>query len=138
MKMRAFQAGAALLLALLVVVSSGCASGGFGNKTPEEVVAARAQAWVDALLANDHKRAYEYTSPNYRRFASAGRYYSRVAGISQWNSAVVDSVTCEADACTVMFWIEYEVPMQKLTVKRPREYRWTLIDGQWWLFVPPR
>lgn len=129
----------ALLLILIATCLAGCASGGFGPaKTPEQIVEKRAQAWVDALRKGDLERAYGYTSPNYRKFASSKLYHARVAGISSWDSALVDSVSCENERCTVVIMVEYEVAMQKLRIRRPREYHWTLIDGEWWLYVAPR
>lgn len=128
-----------LIILVTAVLLTGCVSGGLGGGgTPEQIVAKRAQSWVDALMKGDLEKAYSYTSPNYRKFSTAKLYHARVAGISGWDSAVVDSVTCEIERCTVVFMVEYEVAMQKLNIRRPREYRWTLIDDAWWLYVPPR
>lgn len=127
-----------LLLAITAsLVISGCASITPDNRSPEEIVAERAQAWADALLEGDLSGAYAFTSPSYRQFASVGRYNARIHGTSRWTSANVDSVTCEPEVCTVRIWVEYSVPQLGVEARRPRDYRWVQSEGAWWLYVSP-
>ena len=106
--------------------------------TPEEAVRQRAQGWMDALLEKDVAGAYRYTSPNYRQFASAGRYNARVAGASNWDAGSLDAITCEQNVCTVIFIVEYEIKKMGIQSRRPMEYRWVEIEGEWWLYVPAK
>jgi len=116
------------------VLLSGCA--GLGTDRPaEEVVRERAQAWADALLDDDLKAAYQYTSPGYRSYATAGTYHARVAGAGRWKKAEVRQVTCVEKACEVTFTLEYRSPKAGADVRRLRQYRWINLKGQWWLYV---
>lgn len=126
------------MLAISGAVLAGCETLGLDNRPPEEIVAQRAQAWADALLEGNLKRAYKYTSPNYRKFATLGRYNARVEGTSRWDTAQVDRVECETEACTVTFYLEYDAPHMKVQIRRPREYRWVRVENRWWLYVPPK
>ncbi len=126
------------LLILCSVIVSGCSTLGLQGP-PEEVVAKRAQAWADALLAGNLEGAYKYTSPNYRQFATMGRYHARVEGTWRWEVADVSKVECEPEACTVTFDLQYDVKHLGLyDIRRPKEYRWVLVENRWWLYVPPK
>ena len=78
------------LSALLVV--QGCAV--FDDRTPEEIVAARAIERVNLLMAGEYEEAYLYTTPGYRSTEGVGRYGTRWAGTSMWVSASIKSVKC--------------------------------------------
>lgn len=115
---------------------SGCA--GLGQeKTAEEQVRERAQAWADALLDNDLEGAYAYTSPNYRDFATVGAYHARIVGAGRWRTAEVTNVECSEDVCDVRLTLEYYARQVNVEVRRPRSYKWVKTDGQWWLYVAP-
>lgn len=126
-----------LLLICCSVILSNCATLGLQG-TPEEIVTKRAQAWVDALLDGNLAKAYKYTSPNYRQYATVGRYNARVEGTGNWQKAKVTKVECEEFACKVVIQVEYPAQGMKIQIKRPREYKWVAVDRQWWLFVPAR
>ena len=126
------------LLILCCITVSSCSILGLQG-TPEEIVAKRAQAWANALLRGDLKGAYDYTSPNYRQFATMGRYHARVEGTWRWEKADLRNVECEPEACTVTFNLQYDVKHLGLKdIRRPREYRWVLVDKRWWLYVPAK
>jgi hypothetical protein len=125
------------VLVMLVGFLPGCASLTPDNRPPEEIVAERAQGWADALLEGNLQGAYEFTSPSYRQFASVGRYNARIQGAARWTKADVDTVTCEPEVCTVRIWVEYSVPQLGVEARRPRDYRWVLSEGAWWLYVSP-
>lgn len=126
------------LAAGLAALLFGCAGLGVDNRPAEQIVAERAQAWADALLADDHESAYAFTSPGYRQFASADKYHARVAGTARWETAEIGRVTCEESACDVRVVVEYPGYKGTVDVRRPRDYRWVLSEGQWWLYVTPR
>lgn len=123
-------------MAVIVALAVGCAE--FGAKSsvpPEEAVKLRAQAWADALLAGDLQGAWAYTSPHYREFSSSKDYSRFVLGSGRWTSATVNSVQCTEDVCDVVIVIEYEIKLMKMTNQRPLNYKWVLVDGEWWLHV---
>lgn len=128
---------ARMSLALAVVLlAAGCAE--FGAKShlpPEEAVRLRAQAWADALLAGDLQGAWAYTSPHYRQFSTSKDYSRFVLGSGRWSSAVVDSVRCTEDVCDVKIIVEYEIKLMKMANRRPLDYKWVLVDSEWWLHV---
>lgn len=128
---------ARMSLALTVVwLAAGCAE--FGAKSrlpPEQAVKLRAQAWADALLAGDLQGAWAYTSPHYRQFSTSKDYSRFVLGSGRWSSAVVDSVRCAEDVCDVTIIVEYEIKLMKMSNRRPLDYKWVLVDGEWWLHV---
>ncbi len=128
---------AIVALSLLVALSGGCALGGKKpDLPPEEAVKMRAQAWADAALAGDIVTAYSYTSPNYREYASAGRYSSSIAGSLRWTKVEVDSVQCDEEVCDVRVIIEYSVKRYGFKNRRPADYKWLKAEGEWWLYVP--
>lgn len=138
--MRIFQLKSLHVLAIVfsLVFLAGCSSLARNSATPEAVVAERAQAWADSLLAGNLQGAYEFTSPGYRQFASVGRYHARIAGAGRWSTANVESVECEPKMCIVEIWVEYRVEHLDVDVRRPREYRWIQTEGNWWLYVSSR
>ena len=126
-------------LAVLVSLTGGCALGGKKlDLPPEEAVSIRAQAWADALLARDMKAAYGFTTPNYREYSSPQRYSSMVAGSLRWTAAAVESAQCDEDVCTARIIVDYEIKRYGVKNRRPLEYKWLDIEGEWWLYVPPQ
>lgn len=120
-------------IALSVVLVSGCA-GQFKAQTPEEEVAQLSQARLDALLAKDIERAYKFTSPAYRSSVSLARYRPHVAGVGGWQSASVESVSCEEQVCDVRTNITYRTAMIKADIPTQITERWINIDGNWWIY----
>ena len=126
-------------LAVFVTIVAGCADIGMkSDLAPQEVVKSRAQAWADALLAGDLDKAWAFTSPSYRQFSSAKEYSPHVQGSGRWTSAKVDSVQCTEDVCDVSVMVEYHIQTLKMSNRRPLDYKWVLVDGEWWLHVPAK
>lgn len=106
-----------------------------------EIVAERAQARWDAVIAGEHESAYAYYTPGYREQTSAIDYTIEMRGRPvQWMDADVGEVACEDDRCTVVTEVEYRVPsapaqLSGMGSRRPVEETWIRIDGNWW-FVP--
>jgi hypothetical protein len=129
---------AVLLVALVVVFLSGCAServnaisAGIG-KSPEVRVRERAQARWAALLKGDTDKAYEFLSPVSRETLSMITYRTRV-NPSGWRGATVESVVCEAERCDVKITIKMEA-LNKLPVVIPGVAEtWILDQSEWWL-----
>lgn len=130
---------AIMALVLLVALTGGCALGGKQpDLPPEETVNIRAQAWADALMARNIEAAYGFTTPAYREYSSTKRYNSMVRGSLRWSAAAVESVQCDEEVCTVRVVVDYEVKRYGIKNRRPIEYKWLKIEGQWWLYVPPQ
>lgn len=128
-----------ICLVLVVSLAVGCAELGVKpSVSPEDAVKSRAQAWADALRAGQLQAAWEFTSPHYRQFSTSKDYSRFVLGSGRWTSAVVDSVECKEDVCNVVIVVEYEIKLMKMTNRRPLDYKWVLLDGEWWLHVPAK
>ena len=107
----------------------------------DEVIAGRAQAHWDALLAGDYEAAYEFLSPGYRSAFTVADYRAefqsrRVA----YTSAQYQSHECEKDVCTVKVKLGYRVqrPAPGLKEWESRSFveeSWIRSDGEWW-FLP--
>jgi hypothetical protein len=130
-----FLARISLALSILFLAAACAEIGTKSSSSPEEAVRLRAQAWADALLAGDLQGAWAYTSPHYRQFSDSKDYSRFVLGSGRWSSAVVDSVVCAEDVCDVTIMVEYEIKLMKITNRRPLDYKWVLVDSEWWLHV---
>jgi hypothetical protein len=89
-----------VVTSLLIAISLlGCATLENLGKTPEEIVASRAEARWRALIAGDLETAYGYLTPGYRSVKSFERYRSRIKGVGVWKDVKVESVSCKGDNC---------------------------------------
>ena len=130
---------ASMAVAVIVIVASGCEElGKRWNMPVDEEVRLRAQAWADHLIAGDIEGAWALTSPSYRQFSTWQQYNPRVQGSSNWTSATVDSVRCTEDVCDVSVMVEYELRTMKMSNRRPLDYKWVNVSGDWWLHVPAK
>ncbi len=107
------------------------------GRTPEELVAYRAQQRLDTLMAGDYKASYEFTTPGYRSTEGPGQYGTRWAGVTMWLSAQVTNVTCaggeQADRCKVAIEVSYKAARFEPTTTFLAEH-WLLIDNNWYLY----
>ncbi len=108
------------------------------NRPPEEIVAERAQARWDAMIAKEFEDGWAFYTPGYRQHTSAQdlRYELRGKPV-QWNQAEVRAVDCEEDRCQVRISLEYELvagpdPVRGMPVRTPLTETWLKIDGRWW------
>lgn len=129
------------LLALFVV--QGCAV--LDDRTPEEIVAARAIERVNFLMAGEYEEAYLYTTPGYRSTEGVGRYGTRWAGTSMWVSANIKSVKCPAiegaegapTRCKVAMEVEYRfiAAGRASGINRTVLFEdWIYTGGDWFLY----
>ena len=106
-------------------------------KTPEEIVAHRAQKRIDLLMSGDYEASYEFATPGYRTTEGAGRYGTRWSGVGMWLSAVVTRVDCggtvETDRCEATVKVNYKAARFEPTETYLKE-DWLLIDGNWYLY----
>jgi len=130
---------------LVLITSAVCLSQGCGiNETPEEAVARRAQERMDALIAQDFPKAFEYASPAYREALGIEGYTRRYAGSGAWRAAEVEQAACDADACDVSIRLTYMLaPMgdrgRSIGVSAPNtrsiSEKWISVDGKWYIYL---
>src|SRR5690554_7236845 len=118
---------------LLMLIAGGCAS--VPSKNPEEQVAERAQARIDALMAGDYKKAYSFTSPGYRSAYPLVRYKARYLGAGNWTYAKAGKASCEDALCKVAIDIKYKSIHAKHELPSLLNEKWILVDGVWYLYL---
>lgn len=118
---------------LVMLMASGCTS--ISSKPPEEQVLTRAQARVDALMAGDYKKAYNFVSPGYKSTHSLRRYKARYLGAGDWTYGKVSNVSCEDELCNVGVSIKYKSVHVKHELPTRLNEKWILVDGTWWLYL---
>ncbi len=122
---------------LLVILVSACAT----TQPAATEIKQRAQARWDALLSGDYDTAYSFYSPGYR--SSHTRTDFEIAMRSKrvgWISSEVQESSCQADVCTVVALVGYQVVgavpgVSKFHSKAKVNERWVHTEGQWW-FLP--
>jgi hypothetical protein len=128
------------ILALCLLALSACAT---SPAARDKLIAQRAQARWDALLARDYETAYSYLSPGYRSTTSVTDFEISVrARRVQYISAEYRSHGCEEAVCTVQMMVGYRVvrPVVGLPEWKSTslvEERWINSDGGWW-FLPEK
>lgn len=126
---------AAALAAALALAA--CASN--SAKTPEQIVAERAEARWQHLIKQDFAGAYAYLTPAYRDVVPEAQYRRRFGSAGAWTNAIVHEVKCEPEACTVKVRITTKLHLPNFAARLPEissyiDERWVREDGQWWLF----
>lgn len=125
----------ALLASLFL---GGCAGLDMG-KAPEQIVAERAVARWNAVIANKWDEAYAYATPGYRAANSVEAYQARIqSAVIRREAVEVSRVECpQADACTATLVLSYQSVMPgypRLSTQFTE--RWILDDGKWYIHVP--
>jgi len=123
------------LLVLVASTITGCGE----PKTPEQIVAERAQARWDALVAGDFESAYHFATPAYREVIDAVGFQQRHGGQASWLGAQVRGVECDTDACEAMVRLKIRSPLPPRGSEVETDYteRWLVEDGEWWIFLKP-
>jgi hypothetical protein len=131
---------AAIVGALLFTLMTGCAA---VAPNSDDIIAERAQARWDAVLAKDYAIAYAYYSPGFRSKVSVTdlEIKLRLQRV-KWTSAKYRDHTCTEDVCTVRVDIGYQVgaPVPGVDVWNGFdlvEEQWVKTDGEWW-YIPPK
>lgn len=120
--------------------AAGCAS--LKPAAPEEVVAQRAQAYFDAVIAKDFKTSYAMHVPSYRSRYSYEAHVLRSAstGVNLLTAKVVRVNCPSAEACVATLEVSYKAGGLRGPVEWPVttiiEDRWAYIDGEWGR-IPP-
>ncbi|WP_456416832.1 hypothetical protein [Thiolapillus sp.] len=149
---RKFRWLAALVVTLaLVVAVTGCSENdgkvanmqeGVADVTQlskEEVVKQRAQEHMDALIAMDWKKAYEFLSPARRSLKPFEVYANRMkGGAIIRKTATVEKVECEEALCKADILLGYlyvgdiaQMRGQEMTSRF--QEKWIFSDGNWWV-----
>ena len=126
------------IVLISLVMLSGCVTP--IPESPEVASRARAQAWLDALMAFDIKGIYSFTSPAYQSAHTARTYSRNYAGRNMWKTAELGEIRCdgaeEFGACKVDLVITYRAPMMREDMTRVLTETWVQIDGRW--YTQPR
>ena len=127
------------VLVLLAVVLTGCAGLLGEPMTPEQVVAKRAQARWDALVAGEWETAYSFATPAYRAVVDAQRFQRSHGGQPSWLGAKVRDVRCREDVCDATVRLKYSSPLPPRSHAIETDYieRWILDGGNWWIYLKP-
>jgi len=127
---------ASLLLAGGLVMMSGCTSLGGAGATPEEIVAKRAVARWQAVIAGDWESAYSYATSAYRAAVNLESYKGRIAGPVIRKAAEAKSVSCQESSCEVVLRMTYEPAGRRGFGELTTEFseRWVEEDGRWYIF----
>ena len=106
-------------------------------KTPEQVVAERAEARWAALIDGDFDKAWTYTQPGYRAVVKQKDYRKQFGSGGQWVGVQVHGVTCEAERCTVHLRLTTRVlvpPRPNREIAGYLQEEWVREEGQWWYY----
>lgn len=127
------------LAILVMALSSGCTGHKSDPKTPEEIVAQRAQARWDALIAGQWETAYSLASPAYRSLVDVDGFRRQKGGETWVMGTAVRKVECAIDTCEVMVRLKFKPPMPQFGTEMETDYteRWVLDEGDWWIFLTP-
>ena len=128
---------------LMLLIAQGCAV--LDDRTPEEIVAARAIERINLLMAGEYEEAYLYTTPGYRSTEGVGRYGTRWAGTSMWVSANITSVKCAEpegiDGPSTRCQVAMQVKYRFIAAGSPSGINqtalfedWIYTDGNWFLY----
>lgn len=127
------------ITALLVACGTGAPSRSDRPLTDEEIIAQRAKARWDAIIAKDYAAAYEYLTPGTRATTPLNAYILRMSGATlRWTDAKVGNVVCEEpDVCVATVTISYTVRQTRpglgdLGADTPLKENWLRSGGQWY------
>ena len=117
---------------VLVVGLAGCAAIRV-DSAPEDkqkVVAERAEARWKLLIAGDTTGAYEFLSAGSKATTSLAAYKAKVRP-GRWRETKVEKVDCEAEICTVVLQITYDMKQMK-GIQTPLTESWIIEKGSAW------
>lgn len=113
---------------------AGCAS---APTAPQDLVRARAQERLDAVIAGQFEKAYGYLSPASRALVSLDAWRATLPRATVWKRAQVHAVECEVlDRCKTTVVIQHQPLVmggRMGTIDSAFDETWVLDDGRWWL-----
>ena len=123
------------IAAAVVLFAAGCAS--LGASKPEDAVKQRAEAYWKARAAGQVDKAYELTSPSYRKVHTFDQFKMQFGNGASIKGVSVIKVDCEAEKCTVRTKVEAAPALMGVsvgTIATHLDEIWLLEDGQWWRY----
>ena len=123
------------IAAAVVLFAAGCAS--LGASKPEDAVKQRAEAYWKARAAGQVDKAYELTSPSYRKVHTFDQFKMQFGNGASIKGVSVIKVDCEAEKCTVRTKVEAAPALMGVsvgTIAAHLDEIWLLEDGQWWRY----
>jgi hypothetical protein len=127
--------GTLTMVLMTAFLLSGCGILG-QKKTDEQVVAERGQAWLDALVKKDFKKAWGYTTPGFRSSNDVDVIRRKFGGALSWTAGRFGAVVCvEELRCEAKYEIDYSMPQYSLNSTRVLDSVWIKVDGKWWVYV---
>ena len=123
------------IAAAVVLFAAGCAS--LGAPKPEDAVKQRAEAYWKARAAGQVDKAYELTSPSYRKVHTFDQFKMQFGNGASIKGVSVVKVDCEAEKCTVRTKVEAAPALMGVsvgTIATHLDEIWLLEDGQWWRY----
>jgi hypothetical protein len=128
---------AALAVAMVAVIATGCAGWRGVNEPPELVVRQLATQRWQALLARDFDKAYSFAVPGYRKIKSLEYYKNNRQGVPvKWLSAEVFRVECESERCKVVVQLESKPILPFVftgNITSGIDEVWVYEDRRWWM-----
>lgn len=128
-----------VLLAVVALLSSGCANGLFDSRTEQQIVEDRATERWHKLIKRDFSAAYQYLSPGSREILPENVYTGRFGGATQWLEAKPVSSECQDGLCKITMAVKYRIQHKYFPegIENTREFKekWIFSDGQWWYLL---
>ncbi len=125
-----------IAVAALALLLAACSK---PDRPPEDVVAERAQARWDAMVAQEFQRAWEYYSPGFREQTEPAVFEVQMSQRPvRWDSAELVEVECpQPEKCTARFRVGYTAvgaPGQLAGLQNERSIRetWVRLQDEWW------
>ena len=123
------------IVAAAVLLAAGCAS--LGAAKPEDAVKQRAEAYWKARAAGQVDKAYELTTPAYRKVHTFDQFKMQFGNGASIKGVSVVKVDCEPEKCTVRTKVEAAPALMGIsvgTIATHLDEIWLLEDGQWWRY----
>lgn len=123
----------ATIMALSALTLAGCVA--LTPATPEQTVEKRAAEYWQARMTGKYEKAYELSTPAYRKLRSLEQFRQQFGGAVSVVSAEVVSVACEEQKCTARMKIGAKpalVGVKLGTMPMYLDEIWLLEEGQWW------
>lgn len=138
MKMSLIQATRSTFVATMsaaMLILAGCAT--MGASAPEAQVKQRAEAYWKARAAGQVDKAYELTTPSYRKVHTFDQFKMQFGNGASIKGVSVIKVDCEPEKCTVRTKVEAAPALMGIsvgTIATHLDEIWLLEDGQWWRY----
>ena len=129
------------LLGLLLVLLAGCINTGELTETQRFELDQRVRERWQALEQRDFKKAWEYSSPNYRAIFSKQLYAKKFSYAVEWELTGVEIVNYDSVAAVASVVVRVMSKPTKQTssaslaigaIPTTRSERWIFSEGQWW------